>query len=55
MAWLIACPHHKTGIFGLVYFFFVLFYQPNLHGTTDQNNFNKKTLLIMTQTQVRQL
>jgi len=47
MAWLIACPHHKTGIFGLVYFFFVLFYQPNLHGTTDQNNFNKKTLLIM--------
>ena len=22
MAWLIACPHHKTGIFGLIFFFF---------------------------------
>jgi quinol-cytochrome oxidoreductase complex cytochrome b subunit len=32
MAWLIVCPHHKTGIFGLLYFFFVLFHQPTLHG-----------------------
>lgn len=32
MAWLIVCPHHKTGIFGLVFFFFVLFHQPTLHG-----------------------
>jgi hypothetical protein len=46
MAWLIACPHHKTGIFGLVYYMIVLFYQPNLHGTTEQNNYNKKTLLL---------
>jgi len=46
MAWLIACPHHKTGIFGLVFYFVVLFYQPNLHGTTEQNNYNKKTLLL---------
>jgi quinol-cytochrome oxidoreductase complex cytochrome b subunit len=45
MAWLIACPHHKTGIFGLIFFFFVLFYQPVLHGTTEQNNYSKKTLL----------
>jgi hypothetical protein len=22
MAWLIVCPHHKTGIFGLIFFFF---------------------------------
>ncbi len=42
MAWLIACPHHKTGIFGLLFFFFILFYQPVLHGVTEQNNFNKK-------------
>jgi hypothetical protein len=32
MAWLIVCPHHKTGIFGLVFFFFILFHQPTLHG-----------------------
>jgi len=46
MAWLIACPHHKTGIFGLVFYFIILFFQPNLHGTTEQNNYNKKTLLL---------
>jgi len=45
MAWLIACPHHKTGIFGLIYFFLILFYQPVLHGTTEQDNYNKKTLM----------
>lgn len=47
MAWLIACPFHRTGIFGLIYFFFVLYYQPNLHGTTEQNNFGKKILLLL--------
>ena len=46
MAWLIACPHHKTGLFGLVYFFMVLFFQPTLHGTTEQENYNNKTLLL---------
>lgn len=45
MAWLIACPHHKTGIFGLIFFFFVLFYQPVLHGTSEQNNYSQRTLL----------
>jgi len=44
MAWLIACPFHKTGIFGLIFFFFILYFQPNLHGTTEQNNYNKKIL-----------
>ena len=29
MAWLIVCPHHKTGIFGLLFFF--EFYLINLH------------------------
>jgi len=44
MAWLIVCPHHKTGIFGLLLFFFLLFHQPVLHGTTEQNNYLKRTL-----------
>jgi len=47
MAWLIACPHHKTGIFGLLFFFFALFYQPNLHGTSETNNYNKRVLLFL--------
>ena len=47
MAWLISCPHHKTGIFGLLFFFFILFYQPTLHGTSDQNNYNKRSLLFI--------
>jgi quinol-cytochrome oxidoreductase complex cytochrome b subunit len=42
MAWLIACPYHKTGIFGLIFFFFVLFFQYNLHGVNEQNYYNTK-------------
>lgn len=44
MAWLIACPFHKTGIFGLIFFFFILYFQPNLHGTSEQNTYVKKIL-----------
>jgi len=47
MAWLIACPHHKTGIFGLIFFFFVLFHQPTLHGVSEQNNYLKRSLLFL--------
>jgi hypothetical protein len=47
MAWLIACPYHKTGIFGLIFFFFVLFFQPALHGISEQNSYSKKTLLFL--------
>jgi quinol-cytochrome oxidoreductase complex cytochrome b subunit len=47
MAWLIACPHHKTGIFGLIFFFFVLFHQPTLHGVSEQNNYFKRSLLFL--------
>lgn len=47
MAWLIACPFHRTGIFGLVFFFCILYYQPNLHGTTEQNNYGKKILMLL--------
>jgi len=39
MAWLIVCPHHKTGIFGLVYFFWVLFHQPTLHSMNEQSSY----------------
>lgn len=46
MAWLIACPFHKTGIFGLLFFFFVLYFQPNLHGTTEQNNYSKRVVSV---------
>lgn len=49
MAWLIACPYHKTGIFGLLFFFFSLFFQPVLHGTSEQNNYNKRVLLFIKQ------
>lgn len=45
MGWLIVCPHHKTGIFGLVYFFFILFHQPTLHGSGEAALYSKKKLL----------
>ena len=48
MAWLVACPFHKTGIFGLLFFFFILYFQPNLHGTTEQNNYSKKIVSVFT-------
>lgn len=47
MAWLIVCPHHKTGIFGLIFFFFILFHQPTLHGANEQNNYFKRSLLFL--------
>ena len=46
MAWLIACPSHHAGVFGLIFFFFVLFYKPVLHGISEQNSYNKRVLLI---------
>lgn len=48
MGWLIVCPHHKTGIFGLVYFFFILFHQPTLHGVNENNLYSKKNVLVNT-------
>lgn len=38
MAWLIACPYHYVGIFGLVFFFVVLYFQVSLFGVSDQEN-----------------
>ena len=46
MAWLIVCPHHKTGIFGLIYFFFILFHQPTLHGSNEYNTRYKRKLIM---------
>jgi len=46
MAWLIVCPHHKTGIFGLIYFFFVLFHQPTIHGINEHNLYYQRKLLL---------
>lgn len=43
MAWLIVCPHHRPGLFGLVYFFVIIFYQPNIHGASE--TFAYKTVL----------
>ena len=45
MAWLIVCPFHKTGVFGILFFFLIIFYQPNLHGFYL---FFKKIYLILT-------
>ena len=31
MAWLIFCPHHYIGIFGLIFFFISIYLQINIH------------------------
>lgn len=41
MAWLIACPYHYLGIFGLVFFFVVFFFQLNIFGHTDTGSAKK--------------
>lgn len=33
MGWLVACPHHYLGLFGLLYFPIALYYQPNIKNT----------------------
>lgn len=47
MAWLIVCPHHKTGIFGLIFFFWILFVQPSLHGSTHYHFQLKRNTLLL--------
>ena len=46
MAWLTVCPFHKIGLFGLIYYFFILFYQPVIHGTNEQNNYSKRNVAL---------
>jgi hypothetical protein len=36
---LIVCPSHRPGLFGLIYFFIVIFYQPNINGTYEQKEY----------------
>ena len=45
MAWLIICPAHRPGLFGLIYFFVILFYQPNINGSNEQKNYKTNLLL----------
>jgi hypothetical protein len=52
MAWLIVCPHHKTGIFGLLFLFFILFYQPTIHNFNENNFYFKKQLLFNSTKQI---
>lgn len=46
MAWLIACPFHKTGILGLVFFFIGVYIQPGLQGFSEQGAYAVKPLLL---------
>jgi quinol-cytochrome oxidoreductase complex cytochrome b subunit len=41
MAWLIACPYHYLGIFGLVFFFVVFFFQLNIIGHNETGSSKK--------------
>jgi len=45
MAWLLVCPHHKTGIFGLLFLFITLMYQPIIHGYDDNDGMDESTTL----------
>jgi len=42
MSWLITCPHHKTGIFGLIFFFLIVFYQPIIHSGKELEDLHKR-------------
>lgn len=37
MGWLILCPHHYVGIFGLIFFMVIIYYQPNLKNSNKLN------------------
>lgn len=39
MSWLVVCPFHKLGLLGLIYFFVVLYFQPNLVGFSDLQSY----------------
>jgi len=43
MAWLLACPYHKTGIFGLAFLGGAFYFQPNLHGLSDTDGLDYNT------------
>ena len=41
MAWLIICPYHYLGLFGLIYFFLVLYFQVSIFGSLELENLKK--------------
>lgn len=47
MGWLILCPHHYIGIFGLIYFMVAFYFQPNI-----QNSVNSRLNIIKSKTSV---
>jgi hypothetical protein len=46
MGWLLLCPHHYLGIYGLIFFIVVLYFQPNLKKKII--SFTKNCLCIIT-------
>lgn len=40
MAWLVACPYHYIGIFGLVFFFCILYFQPSINNIDEYYYYN---------------
>ena len=40
-AWLIVCPFHRTGVIGIIYYFFILFHQVSLMGNNEFFQFFK--------------
>ncbi len=48
MAWLIVCPYHYVGIFGLVLFFVSFYYQPNIMGKSEYDPYYTTKILFMT-------
>ena len=41
MAWLIACPYHYLGLFGLIFFFVVIYFQPDIGSIGELGNNTK--------------
>lgn len=55
MAWLIACPYHRIGIFGLVFFFLVVYFQVSIIGFSELGAYKslKSIITSLTVTKVR--
>lgn len=47
MSWLLSCPFHYTGIIGLVLFFVVFYFQPNLVGRGEFDMFNSLKAMVL--------
>ena len=45
MAWLIICPYHYLGLFGLVYFFIVLYFQVSIFGSLEVEGWKKESTI----------